>query len=451
LGGTISPPDTTPNVNTKVGTLVADYAAGTAEKSIVDGIYTNLAGFQSVPAFVTYLQTLAQNTLVDMANVDTPLQQKTVNAALALLISQMLANSNTVTGTTLSVGAQTNGTPTPTGNPIFVISTVRGDGNKTEYAVTTDTMTFRTTADNQTGGATANQETIGITGQNSASSTLAYNWPLGSGASATISLIDANVNNSSGNLLQNSDFETWTNGASSTPDNWINLVGGLGSNILRSSTSYTNSYSLELLSDGSTLTSIAQTFNTAASTTQGAGGTPAKLLPDVPYAVNFWAKLSNSSPASGVMKVELIDGTNTVINDDQGTANASTITLTGVGDTSWDNYNAVFRLPKSLPTTVKLRIRMTTSLPNSQFILIDRLAMSGTSNSGGMTQFYPGGPFVAGFSGSTKTLLNDSWTITVTPTVGKFQRAFQRFFNMAQNGLFVPSAVSGTISDGLVV
>ena len=451
-GGSIAPPDTTPSLLTRVSTIVADYAAGTAEKGIVDGIYTQFSSYQNVPSFVTYLQQLAQSTLIDMSNTSQPLVSKTVANAMLLLISQMNSSSNTVNASTIVVGAQTAvGSPNGT-DTTFVVSSKDGTGRTVEYAFS-ETLTFTVTNDSQS-GATALQEPYSVTGQNAASSTMSYAWPAGSGQTASYTLIDASQNNTGGNLLYNSDFETWTNGGSSTPDNWIELVGTPGTDVLRSSTAYSGSYSMELHGDGSTLVSIAQTFNTTTSTTVGSGGTPAKLLPDVPYALNFWYAMTTASPAAGVFKADLVDGSNTTINDDQGTANSLTITLTSVADTNWHNANVVFRLPKLLPSTVKLRLHLSTALTSGKHLLLDRMAMSGTSNSTGMSQFYKGGPYIAGFSGtsSTKVLKGDQWTVGFTVSYGAVQREFERLFGMKSLGLILPSTTTNaTIGDGVII
>lgn len=447
-GSALAAPDISVTQVTKASTIVGDYAAGTAEKNIVDGLYAQLTAYQNVSGYVQYLLgTLAPATLIDMANVDTPLAQKTVPFAMALLVQQMQGVAS-VNASSVALGAQTN-VATPTGNPIIVMSAKRGDGLTQEYAFT-ETITFKITADSQTGGATANQETCSISGKTAASNVLAQDWPNGSGVSGlTTQLIDATVNASGGTLLQNGGQEVFSNGTTGAPaDNWVALVGA--AQMLRSTTAYSGTYSMQFTGDSATLTSMAQPFNTTPGTGLGTGGTASKVLPDVPYPINLFYKLSAGAPAAGVLEVSIVDGTNTIINDDQGTANSFNVNLNGVADTNWHSLNGFVRFPKALPATQKLRIRLSTALTTGTNLFIDHIAMGGVSGSTGGLVIYPGGPFVGIFSGSTKVLLNDSWTISVTNTRGIFQREFDRLFSMRTLGLQLPSSGSPTINDNLV-
>lgn len=448
-GSTITAPDYSVLLTTKVNSIVADYAAGTAEKNIVDGVYASLAQYQQVNPFVQYLSGLSQSTIIDMANADTPLASKTLQAALTLLIQQMNTASASVQASSVAAGAQTAGSPAPTGNPIIVVSTKYGNGLNCEYLLP-ETLTFKISADNQSGGATANQEPCAISGQVAAPNVWDYRWPLGTGLNVTVNLIDATQNATGGTLLQNGEFLTAT--TTNNLDNWTILVGTAGTTIFQGGSGYRDNNSLQFTGDGGgTLSSVAQTFNTTPSSTIGAGGTAAKLLPDVPYAVNFWVKCS-ATPSAGVVEVSLVDGSNAIIADDQSVNNSFTKSLTAVS-TSWVNVNCVFRLPKALPTTIKLRVRLSTAIDSGKSVFIDGVAMGGSSNASGMTPLYSGiaGPSVSIFAGSTKVLVNDFWTIALTNTWGKFQQYVKRAFAIDSFNLQLPSVASSpSVSESLV-
>lgn len=86
-------------------------------------------------------------------------------------------------------------------------------------------------------------------------------WPDGSTASTSINVIDPDVEDTTtGNLLTNSNFETWT--VANIPDDWTILVGAAGTDVKKNiAVPYDSSVAcLEFDCDGSTLVSIAQTF-----------------------------------------------------------------------------------------------------------------------------------------------------------------------------------------------
>lgn len=442
---------------TRLATLQTDYGTSIANLRLING--DNGFGQAVIPVYQIVdswngtfaqkfqaLQTIATNTVIKMCDDDASgLLQRTLPFALNYLINQMTTNGTSVNATTVSVGSQT-AVGTPTGNPIVVASALNGSGKTLQYALG-ETLTFTCSADAQTGGATAKQEAILVTGQAPITSQWSYLWPGGSGASLQANACDSTVNNSGVSLngLQNSDFETFT--TANVPDNWTIATGAAGTQVISggSGNAYKGSNSVGFVGDSSTLTAITQLSNQPPSTTVGAGGTNFKPAPLTPYAVNGWVKLSVASPTAGVLEIALIDGSGTIINDASGTANSTTVNLHLQADTAWHNFNAVFRLPAVLPSTVKLRIRLSTALTTGTTAYVDSVAMNP------MKQLYGGGPFVSIFSGSSNLILGDAWTVAFTPTWGVVQQYLERFFGMKQLGLQVPSATSSpTVADSVV-
>ncbi|MDE2105776.1 MAG: hypothetical protein KGL39_51605, partial [Patescibacteria group bacterium] len=359
-----------------------------------------------------------------------------------------MKGTSTFNSSVPSLGSLTNGNPAPTGNPILVGSVKDGFGNNLQY-VLPETLTLTCKADSYSGKATAFQETYTLQAEQAVSSSLAFNWPGGSGASISMTAVNpAGNNNTAGNLLVNSDFETAT--TTNQPDNWTKDVGTIGSTILQGTgaNAYTPTVGgfLEFLGNGSELTSVYQSFNTTPTTTQNAGGTGFNIStsPNIPFALNFWYKLGTASPAAGVLEVALTDGAGTIIQDDAGTNNDTTVTLTGIADTNFHNVNAVFRLPKNPPATIRLRVRLSTALTNTDAIYISRMSLAQ------MTALYTGGPYWSLFSGATKGVVNDPYTLAVSQTWGTFQEYFQRFFNMTNLGLIMPNSGTPTVADTLV-
>ena len=421
------------SVATRYSTFETDFTASPNKQQLLDGAYSSIVtALQSgVGGALTSIQTVAQNLLRWLASNDQSLPTNppalTVQQSLALLVSQMTGATN-VQSSTVSAGAQTN-SGSPNGNPVFVVSLLRGDGLALQLPYA-ETLTFTVTNDTQN-GATANQEPYSVNGAAAVSDVLSQAWPGGSGVAASFTLTDATANNTGGNLLVNSGPSTFT--VANNPDNWTHLTGTFGTNILDggSSNAYFGSHSFEFVGDGATLISMKQPLNTASQAAADAGGSPAKLSPQVPYAVNLWVKMS-ATPAAGTLAVDLVDGSNAVVNDSQGAANTVTKVLTAVG-TSWVNVNGVFRMPALLPSGYALRVRLSVAIDNGKNLFIGGIALQQ------MNQLYgPMGPFLAGFAGQTKVLKNDAWTVAVTNTAGKLQQLFHKFFNTGMTQFFSP-------------
>lgn len=195
--------------------------------------------------------------------------------------------------------------------------------------------------------------------------------------------------------------------------------------------------SVELDSDGSTLTTLYQTVS---------------LEPLTQYAVNLWA-MADVVPAAGGITVDLVDGIGgSVIADAQSTNNSFTISCPGLS-TSFAARNGIFRTPRVLPAAAMLRIRITTAISAGTSVFVDHIAMRP------MQQIYAGGPSLAIFSGKTDIaagavgVSGDTFTLTVTnDRAGKFQEWFDRNFDLRTKGILLPSDSSGseTINDSLI-
>jgi hypothetical protein len=443
-------------LTTRYTQLQTDAAAGTYKATkFLDGFFaaTVTQGQSALAGPLNALQLYAQNVLIDQVNTDTALPSKTLANAISLLIAQMVGATATVNQSAPSLGAQTAGVGlSPVGSCVIVGTVLNGAGLLQEYAFP-ETLTFACTNDANSGG-TANQEPFSLVGQAAASSPFAYNWPLGSGCNTTLIVVDSTQNNAGGNVLNNSDFDTSSN--ANYADNWVVAVGVAGTdNKQQTATTYTGTGgAMEFLGDGSTLTAITQAFNTTPSTGANSGGTNGTLAEKSLYAFNIFYKLSAASPAAGVLAVSLVNAGGTVINDNAGNANTISVALTGIADTNWHSLSGTFRTPANLPSTVKLRISLTTALTSTKNVYLDHGALAlmkaaySVSTNGAM---YGGGPSFAIFSGAVKPLIGDAWTIGVSNTYGIVQREFQRFFGMNALGLLLPSTSSSpTVADSVV-
>jgi len=426
------------------GTTLESYAAESpAVSKSIDGHWTYISSWQSSQAsFLSQLATLAQKILLEQVRLDANLPSSTdVTAAWTEVIRQMRAASASLNASTVACGAQTS-VGSPVGNPIAVVSLKNAYGS-TYQTLLAEKLRLSITADSISGGATSRRESWKLQGAQSAASVYGYDWPGGSGATLTGSIIDAQIDNTGGNLLTNGDFETAT--TSNYFDNWVHQTGAAGTDIFASGSgdAYTQSNALKLTGDGSTLIKLYQEFNKTASTTAGSGGTPGRLAASTQYAVHGKIKAISSAPAAGVLRVALVDSSGTVINDDYGTANSFTVDLTAQ-TTSFASFSGSFRTPTNLPTTVRLELKVTTAITNTKSVVIDDLAFAA------MSQLYTGGPSIAVFSGSTTPVLGDAWTLTTTNTMGVMAAWMERFFGLASKNLVIPYSGSPTCADSLV-
>lgn len=427
------------SLTTGFTTLDSAYGASPAQQKLLDTLFQSVTSQRSAQTgFYSALKTIAENTLIEMVHADTPLNAKTVAAAMAVLIQQMVASGDDVNASTVSVGAQAN-VGSPTGTPSIVVSAKHTDGRTREY-LHAETIRFTVATDSYTGG-TVDRESVTVTTPVAQSDMLAYDWPAGSGVSKSLTSIDPSQDaTSGGNLLTNSDMESFT---SNTPDKFAVLVGAAGTDILAGGSSEafdSSSNCLRFTYDaGTPLSSIAQTFNSAS-------GTTATLSPNTVYLVNAWMKRSSGLSGAGTVAIELVDGSNAIIADDQSANN----TISQVAASLTTSYTAVkgaFVTPKTMPTTYKLRVRMSTAIADSgASVFIDNIVLTPG------VELYTGGPWAAFCPGATSVVKGDAYTVAISNTWGAFQQLFQRFFDMRKLGLQLPSdsAAGETLADSLI-
>jgi len=458
------------NMGTRVTTnILPAYAAGTALMQVVDGLEGTLASFQAAQASVlSDFAVRCQNTLrvmyaADVLGMDAnaPLgdfANVSLTDALKVLVSQMVIASASVEEVVSAAGAQT-AVGTPVGNPVIVASLFNGQGRQKQL-VFPETMYFLCTEDSQSGGASEFQEIMTATSELLVSDGLSFLYPIGSGITVTLNCIDGDQDFSSttGNLLNNSSFVDYT--TADYPNNWTILAGSAGTTIFAAPTEEyrDDTGAVRILADaGATLISIAQSFNTAASTIAAAGGTTATLVPNGIYHVNGYVKV-NATPAAGVLQVSLVDGSNAIILNDAGTSQAFTTDLTAVS-TSYVNVNGAFQLPKSLPPVIKLRIRTSTAATSgtSVYLSLFSMALAGAVQTSGQG-LYAGGPCVTIHSGDTATLngfVPDTWSMAFTNSYltsgsGLLQGMMDRFFSLRDKGLQFPFDAAPTVADSVI-
>lgn len=413
-----------------------------SQLSKIGQLYSTQSAWQTtVGNSNAYFQGLANDTVIQMANNDTPLSAVTLQKALELLNKQMIATSDSVKGNTVSVAVNTTGASN-TGTPTVIASTTGANGIGLQYPFA-ETIVLRTITDAANGGTAGNEVLTAATAAITDAGPLDWRWPTGSGQSTPAVRMCNNAVDATGvNLLTNSDFETWS-GSPLSANNWTKLVGTYATSIVKvTSPVHRGSACMSFVGDSSELTSVAQTFGSSS-------GTAATLLPSTVYAVSFWLYVASAAPAAGILSVDLVDSTPTIINDANGTANQKTYALTGITADTWTNVTAFFRTPAVLPSQISLRIRVSTAITTGTTVLIDDVAMCAA------TQMYTGGPYVAAFRGVTDTVATDFWNIVVANNyAGQFMTWMERLFAMRGTiGITLPYKLdaSETVADTLVL
>lgn len=327
-----------------------------------------------------------------------------------------------------------------TGNGKAVVSVKRPlDGVTLENAFA-ETLTFTCIGDSYEDGETAGNETFLVRGEGNQGNFFAFDWPLGSNGSITVSCIDGDQDDSSGNLLTNSGFDAWTGGA---PDNWTEVTGG--SLITQEvALSYTEGSALCITGDGVTLPSITQLFDDDSGTIGAVEGI-------TQYSVCLFMRRDGTPATNGTLTVDLIDQDGNVIEDEAGNDNTFDIDLTAL-TVNYLPYTGVFRLPYIMPTTVRIRVHCTgTALTSGRAVYLDKMSL------GEMVQLYVQGPYVAIHSGSVPFRNGVYCTAEVTNsrgaagTLNTWQVLWARLFPTAWNNeLLLPSSNSPNISDLLI-
>jgi hypothetical protein len=416
-----------------MGPLVDDIAAeyATTDQDVIagtDGLYAALATYRSSPSsWFSYSQGLAQRTITAMADDDSPLNVEAYLAALEILIYQMLVASESVNLPTMTLGSPAYGSLNE-GDGTLVGTIKAGDGSTQPY-IFDETVRLVCTSD-VTDGATKWNETFSVTTPASVGN-LEYTWPEGSGVSSTLQSVNPSADAGQGNLLTNSDFNTFT--VANTPDSWTISVGEAGTDILAGGSGevYAGANCLRLTYNASgPLSELRQAVTVTAATA---------------YTFSCLMKKTAGLSGAGAIRLALVDGSGTVLTDPQGNACSASFTLSGF-TTSYVRKNLTTWTPRILPTTTYLQIKITTAIADaSQSVYIDWGALNA------MSQLYTGGPMLSLFSGASQWLKDDVVTVAVNNAYdGLLLLYADRVFDLRTNGLVLPTDASPSVADSLI-
>lgn len=163
------------------------------------------------------------------------------------------------------------------------------------------------------------------------------------------------------------------------------------------------------------------------------------LEADTLYFVH--AVVYREASATGVVKIEVVDGLNGSVIDSQ----ALTLTVENITAATFRSAWMTVRRPAANPAAW-LRVRASTALNDGKSVWIDEMSLVKG------TQLYAGGPWVAAVATRTDPALDATWTLTATnDRAGQLQTWFDRAFDMAGLGLLLPSAVATNLIPDSVI
>lgn len=393
-----------------------------------DGLLRSIPG-----GLVGVEQQLAGLTLIRMVAADQPTKAASVEAALVELVRQMGVSAQSVAACTVTAAATAIAAPANTGDGTIVVSTQRGDGLVNQNLIA-EVGRIQCTTDSRTGGADAGAETFTWTGVPNLASPTDWDWPQGSGSTATIAQASPLINATSGpNLLVNGSFDNWT---TTTIDNWT-ITG-----------TATKETSVVFVAGGNAVKVTAGDTPIIHQLIDSTTGTTAKVDPLQSIAVSLKVRAQTATLTGGVLRIELADAAG-VINDDTGSPARVEFALTGVLTSAWSTVSGVIRTPAILPSGLRIRVHVSTT-PVSGNLYIDHFAAAP------LTALYDGGPGVAVFAGSVAWFSGDGWTVAMTNNragatyLSTWNAFFDKLFAMRSLGLMLPTSGAPTIADTLL-
>lgn len=418
----------------RVDDIAAQYTS--TDQDLISGLYAARDSHRNASSgLFSYLQQLSQNTLIEMANDSYPLPARSLELAIAQLVDEMREASALLDAPAVSAGAVSTASYN-VGTGDLIVSVLSNLGGVQNY-ILDETVRLVCTSDTST-GATKYNETFFVTTPASVPNT-DRTWPQGSGLSSSITSINPQADAAQGNLLTNSDFNSFTG---NIPDDWTVASGTAGTDFLGGGTgeAYAGDNCLRFAYNAGTGTPELrqQITNIQAATA---------------YTFSCLMKKTASLSGAGAIRIALVDSGGTVLTDPQGNACSTTLTLSGF-TTSYVRKTLTTWTPRALPASggVFLSIKITTAIADSgQSVYVDWGALNL------MTQLYTGGPYVSLFSGSTAWRKNDLLECAIDNDYsGQLLHFADRVFDLRNKvfatGSTVPDIPTGsaTVSDDLI-
>lgn len=391
----------------------------------------------------------AEATLIEMVDDDLVafysggLEHKTKQQALRELIRQMNDASQSVQGTTITIGTVAAGASN-SGNGKFLISALASQTygpTVVDYPSVKSELVRATCVNDANASYISEQaEEFEVVGQR-AERHLDEEWPKGSGLRHKVFVANPafdNGVNAGENILRNSNFELFT---SNDPNFWTIATGSAGSTVRSSTTKYTGTNALTIVGDGSTAVKLTQAFNSQS-------GSLGRIKPDTVYSLSFAVRRQGTATA-GNLKVYVTDGSSVLNNADTNRKMEISIPYNSADfmQTTYQLATLVCMTPKIIAKGAYIVIETDTPFNTGCSVLIDHMCLAE------MHRQSPGGLAYQLIPGSTRFAYDDEFTSQITNNAeGEFATEFDRFFDMQTLGYALPSNYAGseTIADSLI-
>lgn len=427
-------------INTFRGTTIFDraddvnalYTAAADQRIVVDNLYDRTLGAENeMGTLAMYYEDIARRTLQKMCQDDTTSLAITDDSYgyLTKMINDMVVADDSFLYPTVTVGGSTSSEATevntvsgaPTGDGLMITSVVNPYTGKTLYYSYAESLRFICVSD------IANSEVTIF--QVSGTTPLAVsdaNWPAGSGAVINVDQLPTDLG-----FLPNADFETWSGEGDNTPGNWAIQTFVPGTTLKKNVSFYTGLYNAQFVG--------------------AAAG--CELLQDVALSTNTnylvgIRLLRTDAATAGVITIGIVEaiGGGSYIQDAAGDDLKLTIALTGDADTDYQTYWAVLPVPQALPKTVKISLRISTSMAAAERLEVDDFIIKP------LLELYTYGPQVVAYPGSINAAAGDRYVTSVANNASTltFIRNIDRLYNARENRLEFPVSASPTISNGLI-
>lgn len=382
------------------------------------------------------LLSVANRTLIELADANYNLVRKDVESSIREVIRQMIADSDDVDGNSITVGSVAAGSAN-TGNGTLVVSGIaplvdkygNRPGNLYLQNAKTETLTADCVSDSTQRAVDEGSEKFRVYGQR-AVSRFDEDWPTGSGRSQVVSAVTARTDGGrkpSMNVTSNGDFEQFT---SNTPNRWTVAAGTPGSHILAAGAGYNGSNALKFVGDGSTTPSIYQRLRV---TTETLG----QINPDRPYTVSFAVKYAVTKPTVTMTVAVEDSGGTRLSNGLVGRDMKAEITNSNI-TTSYQLVTATCWSPVAIPKGSRIVVEANGNMANTSEVFIDDVCVAQMRSLG------PGSPHVQMIAGSDSFAFGDTFTRAVTNNLdGTVAKEMDRFFDMEGRGLALPGDIAG--------
>lgn len=365
------------------------------------------------------------NRIVDKTTIVDELLIPSANLATVIpaLISQMNTDSESVDGSTVTLGSVTAGASNIGDGTVLISKVLDGttsptsgfkshpeyDGIDSEIGLP-ETITLLCKADSYSAQATAGQERFSVYGEPKSTNNVEPEG--GSGVGPSIATANAS------SLISNKDLENWT---SNVPDGWTLDSGTAGTHVLEETTEiYRGSSSLEIAGDGAQATiQLSQTVS--------------RLTPKKRYLFTARYKASAADTASQTFIIQF-EGTGYTA------ASSEKVSIAGNAlATSWTLVSFWVNIPADVPSDFEIVIKVTGTLNTAKKIYVDSIGFT--------PAVYHNGVAIGVVAGATPFAANDKFTFTVAnDAAGTFQEFFRRVYKVQ-----LPSDTGGseTIADSL--